>query len=196
MTPMIICCVGRKRSGKDSFFEFVESHDINKKVLRLAFADTIKQAANNLFGHIGLNYFYDDKLKDTELTIPWSTDGMKLSPREMCTTLGSFCRNTYSENFWIDRTFSDIDMHEYDIVVITDVRYTNEIKYIQKNYLNNMIVYIDADERLGPMDPNAHESEKSVYLIKEEFRNEPFMFILENNTSLEDFHNNIKATYY
>ena len=191
MTTNVICCVGRIGSGKDSFFEIFKNLNLGKTVKRLSFADQIKTLGNELFMLNDIDCFYNRDEKEVAIDIPWSTSKLKISPREICTSFGSFCRNTYSKNFWIDRAFKNIISSDVDFCVITDVRYPNEIEYVIKNFTNYKIVFMDADLRLGPMEENPHESESGVCLIKEQFKEDNSFFTIYNNETIEDLQERI-----
>jgi hypothetical protein len=197
MISQIICVVGRKRSGKDTFFANYATYHFSPNIAieQISFADNIKIVASTLF-HLPLPYFYDDDKKEDSIKLEWSSDNLNITPREMCTTLGSFCRNTYGKNIWIDLAFDSfksrmVSENRKIIGVVTDARYPNEVEYILKQYPGRVhVVYIEADKRLGPMPEDAHESEKSVYLIKEQFKD--IITIIDNNKSEWEYTINIQ----
>lgn len=184
---MIVCCVGRKRSGKDTFFEELNRHLPHS--YRMSFADNIKKISSNVF-NIPLEMFHDNETKDKKLKLDWSTDNLELSPRDMCIQIGSSLKSVFGKNFWIDQAFSKGINKDDGVCVVTDVRYTNEIEYIIENFENYMIFYIDADDRLGPMPDNAHDSETTVYVIKEKYKK--YITVIDNNKDEESFKNTVK----
>lgn len=186
---MIICCVGRARSGKDTVYNHLK-HKAFPNLVRYSFADQIKQIGKLIFKIDDISVFYaDDTTKETPLKIKWSNDNLEVSPRQICTSIGSFFRNNFSKDFWIDRMFSDIADSGNTQIIITDMRYPNELEYVCKHFDNVKIIYVDADQRLGKMDDNAHESEKAVYEIKEKFKDK--LEVIENNGTLREFKKSI-----
>ena len=156
---VLIGLVGRARSGKDTF-----ANELKAKlpcVFTLACADPLKKACAELYG-IPLNHFYDDDLKE----IPH--EKYKKSPRQMCKDLGTeYLRHQVDENFLVERmkeTVNEYASHPYmSHIIVTDVRFANEASAVFQ--MGGTIVYINADERLGPLPKDAHESEKQIAQI-------------------------------
>lgn len=129
---MIIGLCGLIGSGKDSVAEFlVEKHNFK----RLAFADTLKDVACLLFD-------FDRNMiegKDSEQRkIRESADeywskkfGFDFSPRLSLQMIGDGLRQVTHPDLWIWKV--ENELKKYENVVISDVRYPNEVNMIKKN---------------------------------------------------------------
>lgn len=107
---------GKARSGKDTVADILEEQFINKKVLRIAYADDVKYICKTYLG-------WDGEKDETGRTLL----------QEVGTILG---RGHLGENYWVDRV-KDIlffSQNRYDVVIITDCRFPNEIEVIQDAY--------------------------------------------------------------
>jgi adenylate kinase family enzyme len=94
---VLIC--GSARAGKTTCAQYLEEEYGFK---RYALADKLKQLHNNATG---------ETRKD----------------REWLQKMGTACRNTFGESFWIDRMVEQIDLDGKSKIVIDDVRYDNEL---------------------------------------------------------------------
>lgn len=115
---MILLVSGKAFSGKDEFFNStVEIYKhTNKVILRKAFADF---------------------LKDFCKLIGW--DGEKdVAGRNLLQAIGEAARN-YNEDVWVEFMLKYINTMKYDILIITDCRYPNEIDLIKKNITNDIV---------------------------------------------------------
>lgn len=157
-TMAIIGLCGRKRSGKNTVANILrtilEKEDF--VVHEIAFADHLKTSVSTLCQYTE-EAFQDDK-KDTRM------GGYKFTPRDMCLMLGDFARNKIDNNFFVNVVEKKVDEILSDepnaVILITDVRFPVEAQFI-KRYLDSVLVYIDADKRLGALEDGAHSSETS-----------------------------------
>lgn len=185
---LVIGCIGRKRSGKDTFFEMIKEK--YPEAVRVSFADEIKRIASNIF-KMDEKLFHDNDMKDKDYMVPWSTTELVTTPRDICIKIGKFFRNEFSENFWVDLAFANANG---PIVVITDLRFENEAAYILNTYKDNArLFYIDADERLGPMPPDSDISETSVYKVLETHREN--ITVVDNNSTIDNYKNQFNKLY-
>ena len=171
---MIIGLSGYAQSGKDTVANYlVEHHGFT----RIAFADPIRQALYNL------NPAIIDIPELPGISLQWIVDKMgwekikNESPqvRGMLQRFGTeVARNLWSENFWVDLAMSKAKL--LDNVVITDVRYPNELDAIK-----NVSGSVWRVEKPGVLAVNAHSSETALdgYIFDE---------IVRNAGSLEDLH--------
>ena len=148
-TSMLIGLVGRKGAGKDTVADFIA--DELEGVTRLSLAGPIKQSLAAMFG-VDERAFHDRDTKDVPV---FGTH----TPRDLCIWLGTAARETFGNEFWVDRTLGAIDKHSPTIV--TDVRFTNEADKIIR--AGGTLVYVDADERIGPMEEG--DPEESIYTV-------------------------------
>lgn len=158
-----IALVGNMRSGKDTFADIL----INESgYTRIAFADELKRICKELFPE-------------------QFTNGNK--PRKILQDVGQCMRNIDSD-VWVKALGRKIEQCSDKNIVITDVRYQNEVDYLRDNgfIIVQIIVYRSIlVERCKATDPNFnttqlnHESESmaSNYLVGD--------IVVYNNKSLE-----------
>jgi hypothetical protein len=130
---MIIGIMGKKKSGKDTLANYIiQKYNFTKK----SFAYPLKKICSYLF-HIPFYSFESQELKECIL------DEWKMSPRQIMQKVGTdMFRDQIDDEFWI-RHFE----HHIDItlnIVITDVRFLNEVMMIQK--YNGILIYIERHE--------------------------------------------------
>ena len=133
-TCTIVGLCGKKRAGKDTIGNYlVQKHGF----YRLAFADPLKVACQEIFG-----LSHDQTWGDEKDTIDpyW-----KHSPRELFQTIGTdllrknmstYCPNI-TENIWIksmDRKIQMLIKKGYQKFVITDVRFPDEFDYVKHGF--------------------------------------------------------------
>ena len=111
MKTKIICLGGKAQHGKDTSAKYLQEHltEIGKKVLIVHQADLLKNMARDMFG--------------------W--DGQKDEKgRRLLQYLGTDLVRQRDPDFWVDhlvRTLTVLD-GEWDIVLIPDTRFPNEIQ--------------------------------------------------------------------
>jgi len=119
--PLIIGFSGKKRVGKDTAADIaVENHNFEKG----SFAAPIKTVAREVF-LLNDQQLYGD-LKEVE-DPHWG-----MSPREIMQKVGTdFARTVYHEDLWIDNFKKRMEKTDKDRIVISDVRFPNEVYAIQ-----------------------------------------------------------------
>lgn len=118
----IIGLAGPARSGKDTIAMHMERYGYYK----MAFADPLRDMLRAL--NIPEEYIQDRK----EDLIP----GLGVSFRHLAQTLGTeWGRNQVANDFWLRLLVSAIDEHADDstYIVITDVRFAEEAKWVRNN---------------------------------------------------------------
>lgn len=200
---MLIGIVGSAGSGKDEFgkiaikefdFKRADFSDTLKNQLREEFLDIydVKYRLQNLYGSQANkeeNIFFEE----TSTVYPqWfydflktygkeKYDGWKFNMRSLMQYYGTeVYRNTFGENYWVDKTLSSLDPNfNY---VCCSVRFINEAKAIKNK--GGIIVKINRPS--APIISNMnHTSETELNLIK-------FDYWITNNGTLEEYHNKIK----
>lgn len=146
MKHYLIGISGKKRSGKDTFYQVFNTHVMAPKVAvrRYAFADAVKTFATKYFG-------YEESKKEEQ--------------RFILQGVGHMLREEVSENFWVDITYNQIlkDREDFTsrgvvlVSVVTDVRYPNEVDSILER--NGHIVRIIREDY---EEPDPHPSETSL----------------------------------
>lgn len=178
---MFIGITGLARSGKDTF-AVILAEEIFKvtrqRYMLMAYAHELKMKVQKDFD-LSYGQLWGDekevpderyvKQVDNDLIIYWT-------PREILQNYGEFYR-TIHYNFWVDHLFNLIDDKEYKNVIITDVRYLNEIDPIIER--GGSIIKIERGER-PVIHGSGHISEAMA------FRPEDIEFTIENNGTLEE----------
>lgn len=143
-----------------------------------SFAGALKESIVSLY-NIPKKYVYGSQ-KDKEEIIPfWNING-----RKMCQTVGTLFRDNIDKDFWIKRMHQEIIGNNEKKIVITDVRYPNELNYII-NELKGDVLFITRDNL--KYENYNHESEKYF----EEFNKFETIKKINNNGSLDDLYNQI-----
>jgi len=153
-TNFIIGVCGNARSGKDTFCDFAKKILSKKKVgaARAAFADELKKDLDELCRHkIGISAF----TKNTE---------EKEMIRPLLVTYGTDVIRKMDERWWIERLEKTLGVHQHLglIPIVTDVRYPNELEWIQEKH-NGVVVHITR-KGIGPA--NKEEKENNSFLKK------------------------------
>ena len=150
---MLIGIAGYAGSGKDTVGKIlVENHGFR----RIGFADKVKELALRIDPVIWDN--------EGELDVPlswfvellgWEDAKKDRQVRELLQRIGEGVRKTLSDDAWIDAALKDIGYGED--VVITDVRYPNELEMIEEMGGTSWWV-----SRTGVGPVNDHASENSI----------------------------------
>lgn len=177
----IIGLSGRARSGKDTLGQYlieIFKEKYNRHFMRVAFADELKKMCAE---HFDLSYeqLWGDKKEEPDYRYPKETSDIDLltsdifwTPREIMQEFGGFYRRI-DRNFWVNILDKYVG-NDKDIIV-TDVRYLNEVGYIEENGGVNIRVVRDVDNEIHGQD---HASET-------ELDNCAFDITVENNSTLE-----------
>lgn len=173
---MIFGLCGRKRSGKDTCASIlVESlKPFYDDVICIAFADAIKDQLSYIF-NVDISYFHDQSVKEVPLEqYPYRT------PRNLMLWYGTMMKQEFGANIWVQHTKKRIGtIDPRKAYIFTDVRFVHEANFIKQ--MGGSLVYIDRDKVLPEMPMDAHESERSVYYLRDNFT----MRKVDNNHTLE-----------
>jgi len=153
-TNIVIGICGHGRSGKDTFCEIAKNFLSKKKVAaaRVAFADEIKRDLDSVCRHnIGFSAFTED------------SDQKKLI-RPLLVAYGTDVIRQMDEDWWINRLEHKLPLYfgQGIIPVVTDVRYPNEMEWIQ-NKNNGICIYVN---RIGIKAANSEEAKYNPILKK------------------------------
>ena len=150
--PSVIGIAGVAQSGKDTFFKL--SHQIleeqEQSCMRTAFADAIKADLHQiLIKRAGISAYTNDPTQ-------------KKLIRPMLVAYGTELIRTLDPDFWINRAKMSIELSRHmDVpVFITDVRYENEIDWIQ-NEEGGVVVHV---HKVGNRPANKEERESDPIL--------------------------------
>jgi hypothetical protein len=159
---MIIGVSGKKRTGKDTFYQIASKMLQGKSpVRRYAFADNVKDYA--------IKYF---KIPKEEIKLEEN--------RFILQAIGQMMREEAATNYWISRTFTK--MYESrsktpgEISIITDVRYLNEAEAVI-NADNSILIRIENNSSTGV---DTHQSENDL-------NNFPFDVTIVNNGTIDEY---------
>jgi hypothetical protein len=171
---MILGLHGFAQSGKDTMAGIL----IEKLgYRRIAFADILREALYRLDPVVG--FTNGELLTVTRVVdeIGWEKAKVQYSEvRRLLQVIGTEVgRDLIDENVWVNLAMKGVGVN--DKVVVTDVRYPNEIDAINK--LNGVLIKIRRPD-LGPI--NNHVSDSGL-------PDEMFDFIIDNEGSVEDFNN-------
>ena len=154
----MIGLVGYPRSGKDTIAALlVRKHSYQ----RMAFGDKVKElllATDPVYGD-DIRRLEDYKDRDVHDT------------RGKLQRLGQTLRD-WDPDFWV----SSAEVPSGDLVVVSDIRYPNEARWVTEQ--GGVLVGVERPER-GPV--NDHESEKNTELLLQETD-----FLICNSGTLED----------
>lgn len=154
----IIGFCGCARAGKDTTASFLQGYR------RHAFADILKQEVMQMLSSVGVNI----DLTDEATKIEW---------REMLVLWGKQ-RRAMQPDYWIRKLEEVVLAGEDENISITDVRYKNEVEWIQS--MGGAVIYIT---RPGFEPPN-DEERNSLFEIA--MHCQPAMVTILNDSSVED----------
>lgn len=130
---MIFAFGHTKAVGKDEFIKFIisnlrqnRSFNRNRQVVRISFAEKVKEIAYFLFKHHGIKrsveYNNDPSLKETYIP------SLNKTVRELWIEIGNRLRDVHT-NVWIENAL--IGYKDDDIVLINDLRFPTELEHIK-----------------------------------------------------------------
>lgn len=155
----IIILHGKKRVGKDYFYKIARS---TQNFTRLALADPLKR-------HVAETY--DLTLEELEHLKDTATPESVLNFRKILQNQGDLMRNIYGRDYYVDLLIKKIKSTEGNVIV-TDVRYLNELSKLCENF-DCICIKIIRRSREGK-EVDLHSSEVGII---DDF----FNFVLYNN---------------
>jgi hypothetical protein len=196
---MIIGIVGFIGSGKGTVGDILESKGFSKD----SFARPLKDAVSIIFG------WPRELLEgDTEVSRKWRESAdtfwsekfdQNFTPRLALQLMGTEAgRNVFHKDLWV---ISLLNRAKGKNVVVTDVRFQNEIEYIQKN--NGLIIRVNRGndppwfkmlENLETFEErNRFMSHWGVHQSEWNWVGSKFDYEIDNNGTLQDLRNNVEA---
>lgn len=201
---MLIALVGVKNSGKDAVADIIQKY---VRAERMAFANKLKEVCSNQF-NLDMSFFHDRLLKESDLNTKEAlgyirsiniledfginTSNLTIeqvnyigslsivvldTPRSIMQIVGS----QLLRHFDIEIHLKTIEIEKLTgINIVTDVRMPNELKYLSGYPGKFVPLYIQRDSAEEKVTENSHESEKNVFLIRDN------CIKINNNGSLED----------
>lgn len=162
---IIIGLTGKKQSGKTTAANILQSN-INAATRQVAFADALKFEVARACG-VSVELIEINKKVFRPILQWWGTD---------------FKRNLVGESYWIDRLNGALlPLHDIGTraVIIPDVRFLNEAKYIRD--MRGIIIRIERTSQ-----------EKDMHLSETEQDNISPDYTIYNNGSLNDLKNELR----
>jgi hypothetical protein len=167
MKPTVIGIVGKKKSGKDTVFNYIAKIGA-VPVVRIAFGDELKQELANLSG-LPVSAINDNKDKWRKVLQVWGTE---------------FRRDICGANYWVDKVRSKImeALAAGFSVVVTDCRFENERELIKS--FGGQIIKVTRES--GETDDHSSETDQDAFKAD---------FNLTNDSTREDLENKVKEVY-
>lgn len=175
---MKIGLIGHAGSGKDT----VAAHLVSRGYTRVAFADAVRNVlldVNPLVTTDGM------RLRDLVKAQGWDAAKRQFPEvRELLQRLGAGARAALGESVWLDHALRQLDTLSDRPVVVTDVRYPNEGRALQRRGFFLVVV-----QRPGVGPANAHPSEVDIPV-------ELADATLLNDGSISELHARVDALVY
>lgn len=161
----IIILSGKARSGKDTSLEILKKkyEQNGLKVISLFYASYIKEYAKKIS-----NWDGSDETK----------------PRTLLQVLGTdIIRNTIDDKFFINRIIEDIKVYSkfFDVIIIGDARFVEEIEDIKNNFCNVISVNIRRENK------DLLTKKEQLHITETALDNyENYDYVIENNGTIEE----------
>ena len=130
---IVIGLVGKAGSGKDTVFSLFQSMVPDKEFVRLAFGDGVKQEVADRH-EIPVQAIEENKEGFRMILQKWGTD----------------YRRKQNEEYWINKIRTEVSFlrDNVDVVVITDVRFLNEVDYIKEECKGFIVRVVGNQQRV------------------------------------------------
>lgn len=179
----IIGIGGKKRAGKSSLAKYIIQAAMSRgwQVEEVSFAEPIKRMLHEVFRYeVPWSTFLEDSRKQDKVEI---VPGFYMTVRELLQKVGTECfRDVIHKDFWVARGMTSIMHSSSDIIVVPDVRFTNEL--VALNNVGTTIFVNKITEEILPVDN--HPTEKELDTIKHGFNY--FLEVKQGDMKrLEDF---------
>jgi dephospho-CoA kinase len=170
----VVGLTGAAYSGKSTAEKYLAD---NYNFLGLSFAGPLKESCIVKYG-IPRENCYDPKLK--EVIIPeWGVSARKILQIEgtEMTRMELPKHIPSASDFWVKRLLVEINKRPFDDIVVSDVRFDNEVDALHK--IGATIIKIERGEQKEA----THASEKGI--------SNPD-FVLKNNGTIDEFYSNLQ----
>lgn len=181
---MIVGISGLARVGKDTLGRML-ARELNKKMgdvyILMSYAHELKNRVQMDFD-LSYDQLWGDS-KEVEDKRYVKKDGGYWTAREILQFFGTDCFRAVDNDFWVKKLFNVIEDKEYENVIITDIRFPNEVDaVIEKDGLHIRILRNNCSEIHG----STHESET---ILSDDYKVD---FLVENFGTLDDLVNTAK----
>ena len=129
----VIAITGQAGSGKDTVFGLVKGMMPKLDVVRVAFGDEVKKEYAEYLG-VALDEIMASKNGHRIGLQKWVTEHRREEDRD----------------YWINKIRPQVDflVKTADVIVVTDVRFMNEAKFLKKEYDATIVRGIGSDNRI------------------------------------------------
>ena len=186
----IIGVSGKARSGKNVFAEYLAAELYEKTrqpYVLMAYADVLKNMVQEEFDLSWDQLWGDEKEAEDKRYhkqlkyrggVRPAVDELPSSywtGREIMQAFGSFYRSI-DPNFWVKKLFRIIEEKEYNSVIITDVRYPNEVDPVLEKGGYHIRVHRDIESKIHGQQHSSETSLDEGYKVD---------FNVKNNSTLD-----------
>lgn len=161
-SPLVYVLSGCKGSGKDTASNILEAHwhALGLRVGRFAFADALREVCSIVFGYSPDDFMQYDRKEFVKSPIL----GDEWTPRRALQCVGTdLFRKQIHPEVWvrigIDKIRGMVQSGDYDVVIVTDARFENEMRALQL-FEHRRFVYVVRPAHMPRT--CAHESEAFV----------------------------------
>lgn len=163
----LIGLTGLKRSGKDTVADMMIQQLMPKNVIKIGFADALKEEVANAIGK-NRDFIEQNKANFRLILQGWGTD---------------YRRNMCGTNYWINKLGVKLLKcdHSVHMVIVPDVRFLNEAKFITD--AGGFVIGVTRDSL--PVDFHASEQEQKLIVCRD---------TIPNNTHLIDLEMKVQST--
>ena len=162
--PKIIILSGKAQSGKNECADIMKDYynESGSKTVVISYAFYLKVFAKNVLGWDG---------------------NEETKPRDFLQQVGvELIKNKINPNMLIDRVIDDIKVYSYfyDVIVISDARFVDEIDVVKNNFSNVTVIHIDAKDNSLTDEQRSHSTETGL----DDYND--YDFVIENDGSREE----------
>lgn len=189
---VVVAFSGPKESGKDTagrmFFDAYNNHSQGRMSRRLAFASPVK-AITHLMFDVGHDIIEDPTLK--EMPRP---ETFGLPPRKVLQDIANYMRMAYSPRIWVVNWLRQALKTEAEVVIITDLRFPEEIQMVQA--VDGWLCYIKrpkAEAKLAEQVAQRNALATNVSESHWDTVRQAANFIFDNDGSLENLNLQVQA---
>ena len=146
----IIGLSGKKQSGKDTVYQLADALMEGARIGRVAFGDAVRHEVSEITGY-RMDFIEEHKAEFRTLLQVWGTD---------------FRRHFNGSEYWLEKMTGVIDKasSHYDVLFITDVRFSNEAEFVKN--LGGKLVKVERRQEvyqhIEDAVPDSHSSETAM----------------------------------
>jgi energy-coupling factor transporter ATP-binding protein EcfA2 len=168
MSTLVIGVTGRRGSGKSTFCRHVE--EILGEVIWVTFAEPIKRFCVDVLGIPESVVYGEDSVKSEWSTeIHWPDSQMCMTAREVMQYFGTDLMREWIPDVWVRAARLAIDRAESSVVVVQDVRFSNELEMLRELPSDRYSVKLVRLKRVAPgTERDSHLSENALHAVPDD----------------------------